>query len=122
MNSSYVAQESKLDELSNLTKSKRFWGRAACVSVIAIVIPPLLAVVGTIVGMMRTFEEIGQTGEVNQEAVAGNISTSLLTTMAGLLVSCIALVVFVVAIILYFKRRQSLRTLVEEIPAQKALG
>lgn len=59
-------------------------------------IAPLLGLLGTVVGMVGAFEAIGQTGATNHEALAGNISLALVTTLMGLTLAipCIALYTF----------------------------
>jgi biopolymer transport protein ExbB len=58
-------------------------------SVIAILaaIAPLLGLLGTVTGMITTFEAIGIFGTGNARAVAGGISEALITTESGLVVA-----------------------------------
>ncbi len=57
-------------------------------------ISPLLGLLGTVTGMIRTFEAITTAGIGNPTAMAGGISEALLTTAAGLLVAIPALVAY----------------------------
>jgi biopolymer transport protein ExbB len=59
-------------------------------------IAPLLGLLGTVLGMVGAFEAIGQTAGANHEALAGNISLALVTTLMGLTLAipCIALHTF----------------------------
>ncbi|MBD3222951.1 MotA/TolQ/ExbB proton channel family protein [bacterium] len=50
-------------------------------------IAPLLGLLGTVLGMMETFEVIAMFGTGNAKAMAGGISVALVTTQAGLLVA-----------------------------------
>jgi biopolymer transport protein ExbB len=50
-------------------------------------IAPLLGLLGTVLGMIKTFIVIGQQGVGNAQALAGGISEALLTTAAGLSVA-----------------------------------
>ncbi len=50
-------------------------------------IAPLLGLLGTVTGMMGTFEVITIFGTGNARAMAGGISVALMTTQAGLMVS-----------------------------------
>ncbi len=50
-------------------------------------VAPLLGLLGTVVGMMDTFEVITVFGTGNARAMAGGISVALITTQTGLLVS-----------------------------------
>jgi biopolymer transport protein ExbB len=64
-------------------------------AVIAILagIAPLLGLLGTVLGMMHTFEVISLFGTGNARAMAGGISMALVTTQAGLLVAIPGLLV-----------------------------
>ena len=50
-------------------------------------ITPLLGLLGTVLGMIRTFEVISIFGTGNARAMAGGISVALITTQTGLMVS-----------------------------------
>lgn len=50
-------------------------------------VAPLLGLLGTVVGMMETFEVITIFGTGNARAMAGGISVALITTQTGLLIS-----------------------------------
>lgn len=50
-------------------------------------ISPLLGLLGTVIGMIKTFVVISQQGVGNAQALAGGISEALLTTAAGLSVA-----------------------------------
>jgi len=50
-------------------------------------ISPLLGLLGTVFGMIKTFIVIGQQGVGNAQALAGGISEALITTAAGLSVA-----------------------------------
>jgi biopolymer transport protein ExbB len=55
-------------------------------------VSPLLGLLGTVTGMIRTFKAITVAGVGNPTAMAGGIAEALLTTAAGLLVAIPALV------------------------------
>jgi len=59
-------------------------------------IAPLLGLLGTVVGMVGAFETLSQSAATKPEALAGNISLALITTVLGLIVAipCIALFTF----------------------------
>jgi biopolymer transport protein ExbB len=57
-------------------------------------ISPLLGLLGTVTGMIRTFKAITVAGIGNPAAMAGGIAEALLTTAAGLLVAIPALVAY----------------------------
>lgn len=50
-------------------------------------IAPLLGLLGTVIGMIKTFEVISLFGTGNAKAMAGGISVALVTTQSGLLVA-----------------------------------
>jgi biopolymer transport protein ExbB len=55
---------------------------------------PLLGLLGTVTGMIRTFKAITVAGIGNPAAMAGGIAEALITTAAGLLVAIPALVAY----------------------------
>jgi biopolymer transport protein ExbB len=57
-------------------------------------ISPLLGLLGTVTGMIRTFKAITVAGIGNPTAMAGGIAEALITTAAGLLVAIPALVAY----------------------------
>ncbi|MBE9569130.1 MAG: MotA/TolQ/ExbB proton channel family protein, partial [Proteobacteria bacterium] len=58
-------------------------------SVIAVLaaVAPLFGLLGTVTGMMTTFDVIAVFGTGNAKAMAGGISEALITTQSGLLVA-----------------------------------
>ena len=60
--------------------------RLAVIGVLAAV-APLLGLLGTVLGMIQTFEVIALFGTSNARAMAGGISVALITTQTGLLVA-----------------------------------
>jgi biopolymer transport protein ExbB len=62
----------------------------------------MFGLIGTVVGMVGAFGELSKTGEADPEALAGDISVSLLTTAWGLVVSVIAFLVLIGVLIRFF--------------------
>ena len=60
--------------------------RLALIAVLA-AIAPLLGLLGTVLGMVETFDVISLFGTGNARAMAGGISVALITTQTGLLVA-----------------------------------
>ena len=77
--------ELKLDEaiLWETAKLDRFLWAIKVVSVVA----PLMGLLGTVTGMIRTFQAITLFGTGDPKLMAGGISEALVTTMLGLLVA-----------------------------------
>lgn len=109
MNAPNHSQDPVPDDLSGLRKSKRSWFRAVWISAIVVVVPLFVGLGGTVFGMLAAFGELGQTGKADPEALAGDISVALLTTMWGLLISFAALVGFVVSLVVFLRKRKALR-------------
>jgi biopolymer transport protein ExbB len=61
---------------------------------------PLLGLLGTIIGMMRSFHLMGNAGLVNPAGVTGGVAQALIATAIGLLIALVALFGFN-----YFSRR-----------------
>jgi biopolymer transport protein ExbB len=57
-------------------------------------ISPLLGLLGTVTGMIRTFEAITVAGVGNPAAMASGIAEALITTAAGLIIAIPALVAY----------------------------
>ena len=60
-----------------------------CLSVIAVLagVAPLFGLLGTVTGMITTFDVISLFGTGNAKAMAGGISEAMITTQSGLLVA-----------------------------------
>jgi biopolymer transport protein ExbB len=61
---------------------------------------PLLGLLGTIVGMMRSFQLIGGNGLVNPTGITGGVAQALIATAIGLVIAVVVLFAFN-----YFTRR-----------------
>ena len=85
----------------------RFWRRAFFVSIGMVVIPPLIGLAGTVFGMIEAFQELGVSGgDADPKTLATGISTSLWTTAAGLVISAIGVVFFIICLIRYLTLRK----------------
>lgn len=83
--------------------SKGFWVLETIVTA-----APLLGLLGTIVGMMRSFKLFGGSGLVDPAGVTGGVAQSLVATAVGLVIALFALFAFN-----YFSRR--LERLMDEL-------
>ena len=78
---------------------RRFWKKMIWVSVIGMILPPLVGIVGTVIGMIRAFNQLSEQGSADPEALAGSISMSLLSTLYGLLFWIPGLIVLILSIL-----------------------
>lgn len=69
------------------------------ISIACVLVPPLIGLAGTLIGMVGAFGELSQTGGADPEALAGDISTAMLATFWGLVLSAPAFVVLMIAVI-----------------------
>lgn len=110
MDSPYMPPKTAELDTARVARSKRLCGWAACLFGMGVVAPPILGLVGIIKGMAGAFVELKQTGAADPSELAGEISVALLTTFWGLMVSVFSLIPFVVFLVLFLKRRKSLRS------------
>ena len=80
----YESKENTLDEFIINYTGKLEWG-ANWVKFFAAV-APLLGLLGTVIGMIETFQAITLFGTGDPKQMAGGISQALVTTMLGLIV------------------------------------
>jgi biopolymer transport protein ExbB len=81
----YESKENTLDEFIINNTGKLEWG-AKAIKLIATV-APLLGLLGTVIGMIETFQAITLFGTGDPKQMAGGISQALVTTMLGLIVA-----------------------------------
>ena len=81
------------------------------ISSAAIVIPPLIGLAGTAIGMFGAMDKMGLEGGSDPDVLAENISLALITTAGGLFVSLLALPVFIAAIMRFVRVKREIRTL-----------
>ncbi len=84
-------------ELIEASLARRLWILETIVTA-----APLLGLMGTILGMMHSFQLLGDNGLVNPTGVTGGVAQALIATALGLLIALIALFGFN-----YFSRRQA---------------
>ena len=76
----YILDETVMSMVSSFDKY------LACIGILAAV-SPLFGLLGTVIGMVTTFDIISIFGTGNARAMAGGISQALITTQTGLLVA-----------------------------------
>jgi biopolymer transport protein ExbB len=103
--------ELKLDEavLRESSRLERFLWLVKTVSVVA----PLLGLLGTVTGMIKTFQAITLFGAGDPKMMAGGISEALVTTMLGLTVA-------IPLVLLYETLANSTRRIIDVLDEQSA--
>ncbi|MES2661408.1 MAG: MotA/TolQ/ExbB proton channel family protein [Verrucomicrobiota bacterium] len=86
----------------HVRRRRKFWLRAIWISIAGVIVPPLFGLIGSIFGMVHAFGNISTTGETDHEALAKNISVSLLSTAWGIVVSVIAFMVLIGVLVRFF--------------------
>ncbi len=74
-------------------KNRRFLRKKLAFIAVLAGVAPLLGLLGTVLGMIQTFEVIAIFGTSNAKAMAGGISVALVTTQSGLMVAIPGLLV-----------------------------
>jgi len=69
-------------------------GRGMTVLDTIITLAPLLGILGTVMGIIESFDMLGRAGIQNPTAVSGGIAQALITTAAGLIVAIVSLIPF----------------------------
>ncbi len=92
-------------------KSKRFFWRATLICAFGVVVPTLLGVVGTAVGVIGAYKNLSKTGNVDPALLADDVSFALLTTFWGLIFSTLSLIPFIIFLVLFLKSRKTLKSL-----------
>jgi len=105
MTDPYATPQSFLNSDANddqIRRRRKFWLRARRISIAGVIIPPIIGALGSVVGMAAAFGKLSNSGGSDPEALAGNVSFTLHTTMWGLSISAIAVIVLIaVSIRLY---------------------
>jgi len=68
---------------------------------------PSLGVLGTVIGMMGSFDTLGKAGVADPEALASNIGISLMSTAGGLILGGIGIVILAAGVIILISTKQS---------------
>ena len=85
----------------NYDRRIRVWSTLLIVSAIGVVVPPLIGLSGTLIGMGRSFSEASSGATQDPEALADSISFSLVATAIAIPVSIAFLLLFVISFIFW---------------------
>lgn len=84
-----------------LRRKRKFWLRMILFSIAGIILPPLSGVPVTVFGTLRAYNELSQGDEANS-STERFVSMSLWLTACGLVVSAIAFMVLIGALVRFF--------------------
>jgi biopolymer transport protein ExbB/TolQ len=88
----------------------RRWLYGLVASICLIIIPPLLGMGGTVLGMIGAFKTLGESSESgigDPAALSADISFALVTTAVGLILSLFGFVLFIVTLIGLIRARNN---------------
>ena len=89
-------------------RSVKRWTVALVVSLLLVILPPLLGVFGTVIGMIRAFGTLEKSGGSDPDALADSIGFALMTTATGLVIALIALIPLIITIVGLLRARRCL--------------
>jgi biopolymer transport protein ExbB/TolQ len=67
---------------------------------------PALGVLGTVIGMMGSFNTLGKDGVASPESLASNIGVTLMSTAGGIVIGAIGVCVLVAGVIILIATKQ----------------
>lgn len=68
---------------------------------------PVLGLIGTVVGMIGSFNTLETSGAKDTEALASDIGVSLISTVSGIILGGLGLVIFFVGLIIWLVTRKT---------------
>jgi biopolymer transport protein ExbB/TolQ len=86
----------------HLRQRRKFWLRVIWILIAAVIVPPLFGLAGTVIRMIEAIGELKQTGKADPEALASEISVSLLRAAWSIILSFLALIALIGSFIRYF--------------------
>jgi len=87
---------------AELRKRRKFWLRIIWLSIAGIILPPLGGMLVTAFGTFRAYSELSQGNEANSGIESTVVSVALTLTACGLVVSAIAFMVLIGALVRFF--------------------
>ncbi len=100
-----------------LIRKAAVWKKVLWVSVGGIIIPPLIGLAGTVLGMIQAFDTVGRTGGSDPATLAENIRLALMTTAAGLVISLIFVIPLIVSLCVLKKLKRQATLQAPQQPA-----
>lgn len=70
---------------------------------------PLLGFIGTFIGMMSGFLNFGQAGPASSAALSSDISLTFLSTMGGIVMGIIGLMIFLIGLIMWLVAKNQVK-------------
>jgi len=67
---------------------------------------PALGVIGTVIGMIGSFDTLGKAGVADPESLASNVGISLMSTATGIVLGAIGLCILIAGVIILIATRQ----------------
>jgi biopolymer transport protein ExbB len=77
---------------------------------IVTIVAPMLGLAGTVIGMMSSFQSLGQSGVANMEGLSSNISVVLISAAIGCGIGLVGFITLITALIYYFANRNKSAT------------
>jgi len=112
MNTQDTVPNNSDNSLERISRSKRLFGWLTLIFGLGVVIPPMIGLIGTVIGMVGAFGTLETSGASDPGELAGDISIALLTTFWGMIFAVLSLIPFVIFLIIFLKRRKTLRALI----------
>jgi len=112
--------DTNLGELRALIESRNRWFWAFWISGILMILPPLAGIAGVVASMLGGFSRLAHTGQGDPAGLARDISTGMLATMVGIVLSIVAFIAFVVCLVVFVMKNRTLRALQTPNPPNKA--
>lgn len=93
--------------LSESMKNSRLLFFTGIIAGALLTLAPAFGMLGTVLGMIRTFDELGAPGATDPAALANGISMSLYPAAVGLALFPVGVVVLVISLVCYFRAARS---------------
>ncbi len=92
--------------MADTPKKWNGWGTAMIISFAAAILGPVIGIFGTVFGMVGGFYELESKGMGDPAELSEDISTAILSTMVGLVVVPLGLILGIVFLVLFLKKKK----------------